>query len=191
MRALINIFAFLVCGLGLGYCSADYSMQQGLATVSVRSGPWITWPSAGSATADPYTRAHFAAHGHLPLTAFEAVSFRANSDSEGQLLDQDCEYLIEGQAFNARWWSLTAYNTDRTLMDNPAGRHSFNSRNMVFTAQGTYQISLARDPRPGNWLPLSTGGGFQLTLRLYNPDAETKNNLQAVIMPVIKKGVCT
>lgn len=190
MRALINIFAFLVCGLGLGYCSADYSMQQGLATVSVRNGSWITWPSAGSTDADPYTRAHFAAYGHLPLTVFEAVTFRANSDEDGQPLDQACEYVVEGRAFKARWWSLTAYRTDRTLIPNPAQRYSFNSNNIDFTGPGRFRIALARNPRPGNWLPLRTAGGFQLTLRLYNPDSETQGNLQNLDLPKIRKVDC-
>ena len=191
MRALINIFSFLVCGLGLGYCSADYSMQQGLATVSIHNGAWITWPSAGGTDADPYTRAHFAAHGHLPLTVFEAVSFRANSDDDGLLLDQSCEYVVEGRAFKARWWSLTAYNTDRTLMKNPADRHSFNSRSVIYSDPGEFKIVLARTPRPDNWLPLTSTGGFQLTLRLYNPDADTRNNLHAVDLPKIRKVACS
>lgn len=190
MRTLLNLTMFLFCGLALGYCTADYSMQEGLASVSVRNGSWVTWPSAGSTNADPYTRAHFAASGHLPLTAFEAVTYRADTDDTGEGLDQSCEYIVEGRAPNARWWSLTAYAKDLRTMKNPAGRYSFNSRNLVFTAQGEFRIVLAADARPGNWLPLQKSGGFQLTFRLYNPDPEIRNNPSDADLPKIKKVVC-
>lgn len=165
-------------------------MQEGLATVSVRNGPWITWPSAGSTSADPYTRAHFAANGHLPLTAFEAITFRASTDDHGQPLDQACEYLVEGRAFKARWWSLTAYKSDRTVIENEAQRYSFNSHNMVYEGQGDFEVALSGRARPGNWLPLNASGRFQLTLRLYNPAADLRGSLQELSLPRIKKLEC-
>ena len=174
----------------MGYCTADYSMQEGLATVSVRNGPWIVWPLAGSEDADPYTRAHFAANGHLPLTAFEAITFRATTDDHGQPLDQACEYVVEGRAFKSRWWSLTAYESDRSFIENAANRYSFNSQNMVYSGQGEYEIVLATEVRPGNWLPLRRSGRFQLTLRLYNPDTEMRDSLRELILPKIRKVVC-
>ena len=190
MRTLLNLTLFLFCGLALGYCTADYSMQEGLASVSVRNGSWVTWPSAGSASADPYTRAHFAATGHLPLTAFEAVTYRADTDDEGEPLDQSCEYEVKGRAPNARWWSLTVYSRDLRTIKNPAERYSFNSRNLVFTSQGEFSVVLATQARPGNWLPLKRSGDFQLTFRLYNPDPEVRNNPSDVDLPKIKRVVC-
>lgn len=191
MRSLLNILTFLFCGLGLGYCSADYSMQEGLATVSVRNGSWITWPSAGSEDADPYTRAHFATNGHLPVTIFEAITFRADVDERGEPLDQSCEYVVEGRSFDVRWWSLTAYHTDRTLIQNAAERYSYNSHNIVFNSQGGFQVMLASNARPGNWLPLRKSGRFQLTLRLYNPDSDLRGSLQEMFLPKIKKVACS
>ena len=166
-------------------------MQEGLATVSVRNGVWTTWPSAGSEDADPYTRAHFATNGHLPLTIFEAVTFRADTDERGEPLDQSCEYEVEGRSFDVRWWSLTAYHTDRTFIQNAAERYSFNSRNIVFKGQGEFNITLANNARPGNWLPLRQSGRFQLTLRLYNPDDDLRGNLDEVSLPTIKKVSCS
>ncbi len=190
MRSLLRIIAFLVVGIGVGYWTADYSMEKGLTQVSVRNGAWVTWPAAGLPDADPYTRAHFAATGHLPLTIFEAASFRAETDDGGDQLDQDCEYLIEGRAFRSRWWNLVVYKSDRDLIDNAAGRHSFNSGNMVFHGQGSFQIRLARTARPGNWLPLGQSGKFYLALSLYNPDTEFRANLDQAVLPKITKVTC-
>ena len=190
MRTLINIVVFVFCGLGLGYCSADYSMQEGLATVSVRNGPWITWPSAGSTEADPYTRAHFAANGHLPLTVFEAITFRTTTDDNGQPLEQNCRYKVEGRAFKARWWSLTAYETDHRVIQNAAQRYSFNSHNIIYKGQGEFEIAISDEARPGNWLPLRSSGRFQLTLRLYNPSSDARSNLKQLILPKIRRTGC-
>lgn len=190
MRGLFRIFAFLTIGIGLGYCTADYSMEQGLTHVSVRNGAWTIWPAAGSPDADPYTRAHFAATGHLPLTIFEAATFRAETDDEGEPLDQECEYRVEGTSFQTRWWSLTAYRSNRSPIENAAQRHSFNSRNLVYDGHGEFNIALAQRARSGNWLPLSTSGSFYLSLRLYNPEPELRNNLEQLILPKIVRVGC-
>lgn len=190
MRAVIRVLAFLVIGTGLGYCSADYTMEEGITHVSIRNGVWTIWPAAGRAEADPYTRAHFAATGHLPLTIFEAATFRADTDEDGAPLDQECEYRVEGRSFPARWWSLAAYRSNRTLIANAAERHAFNSANLVFDRQGEFAVVLANRARPGNWLPLAASGRFYLSLSLFNPASGLRNNLQGVVLPRIVKVGC-
>jgi hypothetical protein len=190
MRGFMRMCAFLVLGVGLGYCSADYSMEQGLTHVSVRNGAWTIWPAAGSPDADPYTRAHFAATGHLPLTIFEAATFRADTDDSGAPLDQECEYRIEGTSLAARWWSLAAYRSNRSTIANAAERHAFNSTNLVFDSQGEFTIALASRARPGNWLPLAPSGRFYLSLSLFNPDTDLRNRIDKLVLPKIVKVGC-
>ncbi len=190
MRSFVRLFLFLLVGIGLGYCSADYSMEQGLTHVSIRNGPWTIWPSAGSADADPYTRAHFSATGVLPLTIFEAATFRADTDDDGIPLDQSCEYRVEGNGFKTRWWNIAAYKANRTPMENAAERHSFNSENLIFDSQGEFHIELSRSARPGNWLPLTNSDSFYLSLTLFNPEADVRGNLAELILPRIVKVRC-
>ena len=85
MRFVLQLLVFLGAGLGLGYYTADYAMSRGLRSVSVSNGPWTTWPYVARDSADPYTRAHFAGTGKLALTSFEAITFRADNDSDWRL----------------------------------------------------------------------------------------------------------
>ena len=54
--------------------------------------------SEGNPNADPYTKAHLARSGRLPLTSTTARYFLARTDSDGRELTSACEYSIEGSA---------------------------------------------------------------------------------------------
>ena len=182
MRLIVQIFVFIVGGTSLGYCTADYAMTNGIRAVAVNNGPWKTWPSVAQPHADPYTRAHFA--------AFEAITFRAVSDSEARPLDGSCDYTIEvNQPPPARWWSFTLYGEDGRPVSNPAERHSFNSTNTVRNTDGSLSISISRRVSPGNWLP-ADGDGFFLLFRLYNADQRIANDIANAELPKIVRDEC-
>ncbi len=190
MRSLIQLVLFLFVGGGLGYCTADFAMTDGLKAVAVSNGPWRTWPAIASPTADPYTRAHFAEVGKLAVTSFEAVTYRAVNDSGGTPLDLDCTYEIESGALPSRWWSITAYDDSGHLIENPAERHSFNNTNLLRQPDGGFRITVSQTAQPGNWLPTRGGGAFRLLLRLYNPNQDLTDNLDKTALPTIHRGTC-
>lgn len=190
MRLLVQIVAFLFVGTGLGYCTADYAMKNGLQTVSVTHGPWVTWPAVASPAGDPYTRAHFAEIGKFGLTAFEAVIYRARTDSEGRRLRDDCSYSVSGNALPARWWSVTVYDADGKLVRNRLERYSFNNLNMWRAPDGSYRVRLSKDATTGNWLPTEGAGEFQLVLRLYNADQNSAASLDSRNLPTIVREAC-
>jgi hypothetical protein len=181
---------FLSGGLGLGYCTADYAMTQGLRSVAVSNGPWTTWPYVARDSADPYTRAHFAGTGKLAVTSFEAITFRAEKDSDGRPLDLACSYEVAGQALAARWWSVTVYDDDGNLIANPADRYSFNSTEMTRLPDGGFTVRISSVAQPGNWIPISGGGTFFLLLRLYNAEPRLSNNLEGAPLPSVMRRVC-
>ena len=127
--------------------------------------------SEGNPNADPYTKAHLARSGRLPLTSTTARYFTANTDSEGDTLTSTCEYSIEGGALNARWWSIAVYDEHGSLIDNPSQRYSFNSEEAIRHSDGSYRITLASNARPENWLPSGSGPerNLVLMLRIYSP----------------------
>lgn len=190
-QVILQILIFLGGGIGLGYCSADYAMTRGLRTVSVSNGPWTTWPSVASQDADPYTRAHFAGTGKLALTSFEAITFRAETDGEGDSLDLTCTYSIGSGALSARWWSITVYGHDGRPIANPADRHSFNSTNTVRKTDGSFLISVSGDVQAGNWIPVMGSGDFFILLRLYNADRRLSGNLEGAALPTITREKCS
>lgn len=191
MRIVLQILVFVCGGIGLGYCSADYAMTRGLRSVAVTNGPWKTWPYVARDTADPYTRAHFAGTGKLAVTSYEAVTFRAENDDDGQPLNLGCAYEVAGPALASRWWSVTVYDDDGSLIANPADRFSFNSTEMTRRPDGSFTMRISPAAQPGNWIPISGSGSFFLLLRLYNAGPSLSNNLAGARLPSITRGTCS
>jgi hypothetical protein len=176
MRTLFELIAVFVLALVLGISSARYMIEQGSPLTTKRVGPWGSWLNEGNPNSDPYTKAHLARSGRLPLTSTTARYFAATTDSEGDRLTSACEYLIEGGPLNARWWSIAVYDERGSLIENPSQRYSFNSEEAVRRSDGTYRISLASNARPENWLPSGNGEerNLVLMLRVYGPrDTDT------------------
>jgi hypothetical protein len=171
MRTLLQLIAVFAVALLLGIGSARYMIEHGSPLTTKRVGPWASWMNEGTPNSDPYTKAHLARSGRLPLTSTTARYFTANTDSEGYALTSDCEYSIEGGALNARWWSLAVYDEHGSLIENPSQRYSFNSEEAVRRSDGAYRITLAGNARPENWLPSGNGPerNLVLMLRVYNP----------------------
>jgi hypothetical protein len=141
----------------------------GTPLTTLRQGPWVSWTSAGRADADPYTRAHFARLGTLQLSAELNLTYVAFTDSDGRRLHSSCDYSVEGREPNASWWSLSVFNDSGELIANPAQRYAFTSQSIALRPDGSFVVALARDARPGNWLP--TGGAGRLALVLTTLDS--------------------
>lgn len=169
MRALGYFIGTFAVALILGIGSAWYMIEHGSMLTTARIGPWKSWLSEGNPNADPYTRAHLARSGRLPLTSTAARYFVASSDSRGSSLSAGCEYAIVGLPLNARWWSIALYDEYGSLVPNPSERYSFNSEETIRRADGGFRINLSRNARPENWLPSGTdpSRSLMLVLRVY------------------------
>jgi hypothetical protein len=192
LQNLINFLVFAVLSLALGLGSAYYGVEHGFAFVSPRSGAWRTWVSAGSLTADPYTRAHIARFGDLPITSASGLTYVADIDGDGRDLSSSCEYEIIAHPLNAIWWSIALYDSDGELIPNKADRHAFNSQNLIVLPDGTQRIALAPEARPGHWLPSGEDHDLVLVLRILRP-LSIEQQRQGVVfegLPTIKKVGC-
>jgi hypothetical protein len=161
--------AFIGVVLILGLGTSWYMIDIGTPLTTLRQGPWVSWTSAGRADADPYTRAHFARLGTLQLSAELNLTYVAFTDSDGRRLHSSCDYSVEGREPNASWWSLSVFNDSGELIANPAQRYAFTSQSIALRPDGSFVVALARDARPGNWLP--TGGAGRLALVLTTLDS--------------------
>jgi hypothetical protein len=168
-KVLINLVALALLAVGGGLGTAWYMMETGSRLSTRTFGPWVTWPSAGRPEADPYTRAHTVRNALLPLASTLELTYQARLDSRGGRLTSGCDYAIVMESLDGAWWSLAAFDGKGGLIQNAAERYAFSSDTVMREPDGRAIITLARDARPGNWLPI--GGGSRVTLTLTVQDA--------------------
>lgn len=164
----IFIGVVLIGGLG----SSWYMVEAGNRLTTVQEGPWVMWSSAGRRNADPYTRAHFARIGSLPLSTEVARTYVATTDSDGARLHSSCDYAVAGEDLARRWWSLTAFDSRGNLIPNAIARHAFTRDTAAIDTDGGFIATLSRDIGPGNWLP--TGGAGRLAIVFTVIDTEVQ-----------------
>ena len=166
---LINVAAFAVLAVGGGLGTAWYMMDSGSRLSTRTLGPWVTWTTAGRPDSDPYTRAHTSRNALLPISSTLELTYVASTDSNGGRLHSACEYAIVMEDPEIAWWGIAAFDGRGGLIQNAAERYAFNSETVMREPDGHAVITLARDARAGNWLPI--GGGSRITLVLTVQDA--------------------
>ena len=129
----------------------------------------------------------------LPMSSSISRTYVAREDSDGADLYSSCDYTIEGHDFAAPWWSITVFDGDGAVIPNPAGRYAFSRDTVAIEPNGHFVVSLARDARPGNWLP--TGGAGRLSIMLVLQDgnisiAENQRRAEDEALPSITKVKC-
>lgn len=142
---------------------------------------WKADFSAGSDAADPYTRARIARHGLLALARSEAVYFTRNTDDQGERLREQCRYRLSGGTMPAQWWSVTLYDSRSRLPMNDDGALSIDASR---AGEQEWSATIApQAPGEGLWLSSRKGGAFDLTLRLYVPDARLVEDPAGSLIP--------
>ncbi len=181
----------LVGGLAVGLGAAWALTGGGLSDGAIRNGPWTTSLGYGTKATDPLTRAMVARSGLLALPAKETVYWMAKTDAGGAPLDGNCRYSLSGTPLDARWWSVTVYDSKGYLVDNPVRRWSVNGANVALDAGGEWRVTIAPD-KPGDaaWLPGTKGQPFQLTLRMYNPGKAFRADPATAVLPRLVKEGC-
>jgi hypothetical protein len=190
-KLFVNLAAIAILGVGGGLGSAWYMVEAGSRLTTRSFGPWTTWLAAGRPDADPYTRAHTTRNALLPIASTLELTFYAKTDSEGAQLQSACDYAVSVEGLEAAWWNLAAFDRRGGLIPNGADRYAFSSDNAMREPDGRAVIVVARDARPGNWLPVGAG---KITLALTVQDAamaaavHTGGRIKA--MPAIRKVGC-
>ncbi len=186
MRRTLKIFAMLGAGIALGLVATWATVIRGTMSGGVSDGPWRTSLHAGSGEGSPYLRAQIAVHGLLALGREETIYYTAADDSDGKTLNGNCSYQIEGRDLPARWWSITVYGADDFLIPNSADRYSVSMNSVARRADGTFVVTLSKGQAEGNWIPVGTGR-FNITIRLYNPQAAVAADPEDDALPAIRK----
>ena len=186
-----KLLAILLAGTALGLAATNYLLSAGVSFDEVKAGPWTRWPKSGAMDIDPYAHAMLARSGRLPLGTAEGLSFFAWSDSAGERLRARCNYVVKGPVPPTRYWTLSLYTPTGALVDNAAKRFAFTSAEILRAADGSFEINVSRQARPGNWLPIGNVPAFALVLRLYDTLFDFgMAKVEAKALPQIVKGHC-
>jgi hypothetical protein len=185
-----SLFALAVAALvGLG--ATYFTLTRGAAFGALKIGTWTAWPKTGTVDADPYARATIARTGQLPMALGDGVSFSAQTDDNGRLLDGRCDVQVAGVTPAARFWTLTLYNREGELVANSVDRYDFGSEEIVRRADGSFAITVGPRASPGNWLPTGGVEHYVLVLRFYDtPIGVATRASREVPMPSITTGSC-
>lgn len=191
MATFLKLLATAVIGVGLGLASVYVSISPDAGFAAVASGAWTTSPRRGAMDADPYARASVARYADLPIATAEGLSFLARRDDAGEALDARCDYRLVGKPMATRAWTVTLLSADGGVAHTEDTRRNFTSREILHAEDGGFEIAVATQARPGNWLAAPRSGAFELMLRLYDTSIGANSGaIAAAGLPKITKGQC-
>ena len=109
----------------------------------------------------------------------QAIYAMAWTDTSGRALDGSRRYVLHLTAPppTREGWSLTVYDVNGALIANPINRYALTSSSkLTRNRDGSIDIFVqprqpAQASRRSNWLPVAAGQGFEITWRLFAPDA--------------------
>ena len=174
-------------------------MLKGLrATLSAESanyaqnlGQWIYYgrPIGDFGTAYIY-RAMVALVGLGANTVDVAIYPKTHTDVTGAALTGEKTYTIHFETLpptlEGGFWSVTAYNEENFLIDNPINRYCINDRSAYqLNEDGSLDLVLSKEAPEdtSNWLPVSDGE-FHLFMRIYLPDMTALETWEAPVIRV-------
>ena len=191
MKAAMKYFASavaLAASVAAGGAYALHSVRTDASVGSfIHNGNWYTDKHFGAAEASARVRAYVAIVGLLALSKKETVYYMLHTAEGGETLQSDGVYEITGKGLPARWWSITLYDDDHFLTHNAYGRYSVRNSDLQRHVNGSYRITLARDPQDGDWIPMGEGKDMTLILRMYNPEPSIYDEMTSIELPVVRK----
>jgi hypothetical protein len=190
MRTAFRYGIMLVVGLAVGTGAAALQLRQSFAAMGIENGPWRTGEKVGTADASVSTRASVALRGLLALPEREAIYFNATTDSQGRKLEGRCSYRVTGGAIDARWWSLTLYDSKGYLIGNPESIHSVGSAAIPPQEAGNWTVDISAKRTGPHWIAMPDDQPFELTLRAYHPSRDLLARRGSVSLPRIERGEC-
>jgi hypothetical protein len=188
---LILAFVFgAFLSLGLGLWSAWLAVRSPAPIDTISIGPWQAWPNAGTADADPYSRARLARTGEIPLGSGEGLMLLAQADDSGERLVSSCRYRIAGQTPPARLWTLSLEDENGRVVPEADGIAALGSDVLLRSPDGSFEIALAPRAEAGNWISTAEAERFRVVIRLYDTAARTGTALTTLSMPRIVRLGC-
>lgn len=189
MRFILHLLAMIAVALAVGFGLSYYALTDGRLFGAFEVGPWAAWPEVGAPDPDPYTRAFLARTGSPQLGASEGLQFIATHDSDGQLLERNCRYRIDGKTPVASFWTLAPVTPEGVNVTRPGGPLAFESNRISRAEDGSAVLYVSPTLAPLNWLETTGDGPLELVLTLYDTSIFTGAG-GAVTLPSITRESC-
>lgn len=183
---MLALVTAIVTGFGLSYVALDRGGPVG----TMKLGPWIAWTEVGSPEPDPYTRAYIARSGALHLARAEGLRFVARTDSDGETLDLECTYRIDGATPVAAFWTLTATDVTGALVTPPGMDMALHSSRLSRSDDGSATVRVGPQLSAGNWLEVAGTGPYELVLTIYDSSVFSGIGAFQNTLPSITKERC-
>lgn len=180
MNRTIVPLVMLAAGVGLGFLSAQYMMENASVASPVGNSGWSEIRVGGDTLTSTYLSGHFLRRGQLPPPRGARFFVRADDD-EGNSLRGDCLVSVEGTMPTSRWWFVSA--------STGSARTSLDAAQTIREASGETTVSLSVAPVPGNWLVPPSNGGYELQLVLLGVDDAAAAG-QQTSLPRVKRLWC-
>jgi len=129
-------------------------------------------------------------NGALQLGLSEGVQFVATTDSDGQPLDRNCRYRIDGNTPTATFWTLIPTDTHGASIARAGGPEGFNSARLARANDGSIELYVSRSLAPLNWVEIAGSGPFWLILTLYDTSLFSGIGSNQTILPAIIREAC-
>ncbi|MBW9064171.1 DUF1214 domain-containing protein [Rhizobium herbae] len=186
------LVALALCvAFGVGIVSTVSALKATVGFGAIALGPWVAFPDAQTANADPYAKAHRARAGKLLYGGAEGLQFTASIDSDGQKLSSGCTYDITGVTPPARFWTLYATTAnDQPMKTDPALPGAINAWTVLRRPDSSFIIHVSPVAQPDNWLAVRRMGAFKLVLTLLDTPTAGSSGLIDLAMPKIVKTGC-
>lgn len=183
------IASTIAVGLIVGLLSGWWSISRGMGRESYSG--WSGSSVTGSTDADGWLRAKVAISGLLALNKTQAIYFTRKTDDAGDPLREECSYRVTGGAMPGRWWSITVYAADNYLPMNDDDALSVDATEVTNDSAGQWSATLAAvKPEGSAWASTRRAGGFDITLRIYQPSAQAQADFASIAMPKVAKLSC-
>ena len=189
---IIKVATFVSIALFGGLLSSWYVIGNGASFNTERNGAWVKWTMGGRLQSDPYSLIRYDQKAMLVFSSTFVSRYEATFDDSNRRLHSACHYAISGQPPASDWWSLNVFDSEGRLIPNNSNRHGFNASTVVPNVDGTIRIDLAREARPGNWVPISRAGRLVVVLEIQNRTGDAVVPADAIkrALPSIKRIGC-
>ena len=186
---LTRVIAAVFVGVIVGLLFTIRTLDGGVGLVV--AGPWKGSLRDGTPDVDPYTLAANERSSILPLGTAEGLTFVARADGTGAPFLPSCTYVLKGPMPAARFWTVSLLDPDGFPLANPAERYGFTSAEVLRDADARVTITISKEARSGNWLPIGNARAYLLMLRLYDTGLSTiGTTFEAAAMPKIERLGC-